>query len=172
MAIPDYFKNEVGSAITWKASGGTYAWTGKSVTNGNGRQGVKGDLGAAWARRWSVMLTSAVGSAATAGLEIELYWAPSDSATAGTNNPGGVSGTDATFNTTPSEYKRQLIPIGSLILSNNAGTGVQKQYFDFYPPTRYGSPVMVNSSGQTLSGTDADHTITMTPVEENVQDTM
>ena len=172
MALPDFLKYEVGTAVTWKASGGTCALTLTSVTNGNGRQGAKGDLGANRARIWDVLFTTSVGSAATAGNEIELWWAPSDSATAGTDNPGGVSGTDATFNTTPSEYTAQLVFIGSLILSNNAGTAIQKQWFAFSPPCRYGSPVVVNRSGQTLGSTAADHTITLIPREEAVEDTV
>jgi len=111
-----------------------------------------------------------VGSAATAGNEIELYWASSNSATAGTNNPGGTSGTDATFNTTPDEYKLQLVFIGSLILSNNAGTAIQEQHLAFSPPMRYGMPVVVNKSGQTLGGTAGDHTITLIPREEAQED--
>lgn len=171
MALPDYLLCEVGSALTWKSSGGTYALTCTSVTNGNGRQGAKGDLGQYRARRWLVEFTSSVGSAATAGNEIELYWAPSTSATAGTDNPGGLSGTDATFNTTPDEYKLQLIFLGSLILSNNAGTAIQKQYFFFEPPARYGSPAVVNKSGQTLGSTAGDHTVTLTPILDAVYDT-
>jgi hypothetical protein len=172
MALPDFLKYEVGTAKSWKASGGDYALTCTSVTNGNGRQGDKGDLGANRARVYTVLFTSSVGSAATAGNEIELWWAPSTSGTAGTDNPGGLSGTDATFNTTPDEYKLQLIYIGSLILSNNAGTGVQKQYFLFSPPTRYGMPVVVNKSGQTLGSTAGDHTVIITPNEEAVEDTV
>lgn len=171
MALPDFLKNEVGSLQTWKASGGTYGLTCTSVTNGNGRQGAKGDLGANRARIWDALFTSSVGSAATAGNEIELWWAASDSGTAGTDNPGNTSGTDATFNTTPAEYKQQLIFIGSLILSNNAGTGIQKQYLSFVPPCRYGMPVVINTSGQTLGATAGDHTVTLTPREEAVEDT-
>lgn len=172
MALPDFLKNEVGTPKSWKASGGDYGLTCTSVSNGNGRQGAKGDLGANRARIWDVLLTSSVGSAATAGLEIELYWAASDSGTAGTDNPGGTSGTDATFNTTPDEYKQQLIFIGSLVLSNNASTGIQKQWLSFVPPCRYGMPVVVNKSGQTLGGTAGDHTVTLTPREEAIEDTV
>lgn len=171
-ALPDYVKHEVGTAITWKSSGGIYAITLTSVTDGNGRQGAKGDLGANRARVWDVEFTSSVGSAATAGNQIELWWGASTSATAGTDNPGGLSGTDATFNTTPDEYKKQLIYIGSLILSNNASTGIQKQYLSFVPPCRYGMPVVVNKSGQTLGSTATDHTLTFIPREEGIEDTM
>jgi hypothetical protein len=118
-----------------------------------------------------VLFTSSVGSAATAGAEIELWWAPSDSATAGTDNPGGTGGIDATFNTTPDEYKQQLTYVGSLVLSNNAGTAVQRQWLSFVPPCRYGMPVVVNKSGQTLGATAGDHTVTLVPREEAVEDT-
>lgn len=170
MALPDFIKLEVGTPITWLGSGGSYAMTFAGITNGNGRQGAKGDLGANRARVWEVLFTSSVGAAATAGTEIELWWGASTSATAGTGNPGGLSGTDATFNTTPDEYKQQLIFVGSLVLSNNAGTGVQKQRFVFSPPARYGMPVLVNKSGQTLGLTEADHGVTLTPIEEAVED--
>lgn len=170
MSLPDYLKFTVGTSKSWKASGGDYLLTLTSVTNGNGRQGEKGDLGSSRARLWEVLFTSSVGSAATAGTEIELYWAASTSATAATDNPGNTSGSDATYNTAPDEYKLQLIFIGSLILSNNAGTGIQKQRFVFSPPCRYGMPVIVNKSGQTLGGTAGDHTITLTPIEEATED--
>ncbi len=173
MSLPDYFLREVGTAKSWKASGGDYGLTCTSVTNGNGRQGAKGDLGQYRVTSWIPFVTFSVGSAPTAGVEIEVWWAPSDSGTAGTDNPGGTSGTDATFNTTPNEYKQQLIFLGSLILSNNAGTGIQKQYLPaFVPPTRYGMPVVVNQSGQTMGGTAGDHTITMIPDAEGVYDTI
>jgi hypothetical protein len=171
MALPDYLLKEVGTAKVWKSSAGDYALTCTSVTDGNGRQGVKGDLGQYRARRWVVEFTSSVGVAATAGKEIELYWAPSTSGTAGTDNPGGLSGTDATFNTTPDEYKAQLVLLGALELSNNATTTIQKQYFIFEPLTRYGMPVVVNKSGQTLGSTAGDHTVTLTPDLEGVYDT-
>lgn len=171
MALPDFAKYEVGTAKVWAASGGDYSLTCTSVTDANGRQGAKGDLGANRARLYDVLFTSSVGSAATAGNEIELYWGASTSATAATANPGGLSGTDATFNTTPDEYKQQLLFVGALVLSNNAGTGVQRQRFVFTPPCRYGMPVVVNKSGQTLGATSGDHTVTLTPIEEAVEDT-
>lgn len=173
MALPEYLLKEVGTSKSWLNTGGDYGLTLTSVTNGNGRQGAKGDLGQYRVKRWVPFVTSSVGSAATAGTEIEFWWAASRSATAGTDNPGGASGTDATFNTTPGEYKVQMIFLGSLVLSNNAGTAVQKQYLaPFEPPTRYGMPVVVNSSGQTLGSTAADHSFTLIPDAEGVYDTI
>lgn len=163
-ANPNNITMASGSAIAWKSSGGDYALTCTSVTNGNGRQGAKGDLGATRAESYDALLTFSVGSAATNGTQIELYWASSPSATAGTSNPGGTSGTDATFNTTPDEYKLQLQFIGSMVLSNNASTGVQTQWIGpFVPKHRYGMPVVYNKSGQTLGSTAGDHTVTLYP---------
>ncbi len=165
MSVSAYGLRTTGTALSWKASGGDYALTLTSVTNGNGRQGAKGDLGQYWADGFSALFSAAVGSAATNGNVIELWWAPSPSATAGTDNPGGLSGTDATFNTTPDEYKYQLQYIGSLNLSNNAGTAVQTQVFaPFVPFARYGMPVVVNKSGQTLSSTAGNFEVRLIPI--------
>lgn len=171
MALPDYFKREVGTAKSWKASGGDYALTLASLANGAYRQGAKGDLGASRAQEWAVMFASSVGSAATNGLTIGLWWAPSTSATAGTDNPGNCDGTDSAL-TNGAELVSQLIYIGSLNLSNARGTNIQKQYFTFFPPTRYGMPVVGDLSGQTLGGTAADHEVRLTPIEDNIQDTV
>jgi hypothetical protein len=171
MALPDYFKNAQGTAISWKSSGGDYALTLTSLTNGSYRQGAKGDLGATWAQQFAVLFTSSVGSAATNGLTINLFWATSTNGTAGTDNPGNTDGTDSSLSN-GSEVSQQLIFIGSLNLSNARGTNVQKQYFTFFPPTRYGMPVVGNLSGQTLGGTAADHEVRLTPIESLVQDTV
>lgn len=121
---------------------------------------------------WNLTIDWANGSAATAGNEVEVYWGASSSATAGTDNPGGLSGTDATFNTTPDEYKQQLAYVGSLVSSNNAGTGVQRQVLRFVPPKRYGMPVIVNKTGQTASATEGNFQIVLEPVEEATEDTV
>jgi hypothetical protein len=169
MALPDFIKHEVGTAKSWKSSGGDYAITLTSLANDAERQGAKGDLGANRARLWEVLYTAAVGVAATNGKEIEIYWAASSSATAGTDNPGGTDGTDSLL-ANGEEKKHQLIFIGSLVLSNALGTGIQRQRFVFSPPCRYGMPVAANISGQALSATAADHEIRLTPIEEAVED--
>lgn len=165
MSVNAYLKQLVGTAISWKSTGGDYALTLTSLTNSSARQGAKGDLGSAFARRYAVLFTTAVGSAAANGLTVEVWWAASPHATAGTENPGAASGADAAF-ATSAEYKLQLLFVGALNLSNNAGTSVQKQVFELSPPTRYGMPVVVNLSGQSLSGTAADHEVRIVPIEE------
>lgn len=169
MALPDLFKAQQGTAKSWKSTGGDYAITLTSLASAAAREGGKGDLGATWSRRWAVFFTSSVAVAATNGKEIELYWAPSTNATAGTDNPGNVTGVDAALSN-PTELVPQLIFIGSLTLSNARGTNIQKQYFVFYPPTRYGTPVVQNLSGQALGATAGDHEIRLTPVDDLVEE--
>jgi hypothetical protein len=157
-----------GTAITWKASGGTYAMTFASLANNAGRCGVKGDLGSRWASRYAVVCEFNLDVAPTAGTVIEVYWAPShDNATF----PGGATGTDAAYKAAEEdEWKKQLTPIGCVVLTNDADTVVQTQVFVFAPPTRYGCPVVINKSGQAFEGDDDSHRITFVPLVEEVQD--
>lgn len=156
-----------GSAVSFKASGGDVTFTLTSLANGSGRQSAKADLGATRARLYDVLFASSLASAGTNGNEVELYWGASTSGTAGTDNPGSLSGSDAAL-TTPDEYKLHLMYVGSLIVSNAAGTGIQKQKFVFSPPTRYGMFVVVNKSGQALGSTAGDHEVRITPLTEAV----
>ena len=68
-----------------------------SLANGAARQGAKGDLGATRAARYSVTVGIEFDVAPTAGVEVEVYWSSSFSATAGTGNAGGASGADAAW---------------------------------------------------------------------------
>jgi hypothetical protein len=164
------FKLQQGATpIIWASSGGTFVWTPTSLSDGTGREGPKADLGAKWARRWVALLTSSVAASATDFKAIELWWGPSDNATAGTDNPGNLSGTDATL-TNAATLRYQLLLVGSLSLVNARTTSVQKQWFDFYPPLRYGVPLLYNASGQALGSTAADHTLTLIPLEETAED--
>ena len=155
-----------GTAITWTSSGGDKALTLTSLANDAAREG---DKSATWVdgtkglpELIEVRFESQVGSAATNGKEIELYVGESDSATAGTANPGNLTGADAALSN-PDELKNQLMFVGSLVLSNARGTNVQKQRLRFKPVCAYSVPVVVNKSGQTLGSTGTNHVVVMTP---------
>lgn len=151
-----------GTPITWLASGGTYGLTLTSVANAGARQGAKGDLGAVRQRKYNVQMQIQLAVAGTAGNTVDLYWAESNSATAGTNNPGNTTGTDAAY--TPSDYLPQLQYVGSLVVSNAAGTGIQiANVGPFSPRFRYGMPVIVNNSGQALGATAGNFSLSFTP---------
>ena len=162
-----------GSAIIWKASGGTYAMTMASIADNAARQGAKGDLGATRAARWSVLVEINMNVAPTAGEIIELWWSSSPSATAGTQNTGACSGTDAAYTGstggTVDQTKHQMDYIGALRLTPDADAVVQTQQFVFFPLQRYGMPVLVNKGGQALEGDDDSHRITLTPIVDELQ---
>lgn len=155
-----------GTPVTWTSSGGDKVLTLTSLTNNSAREG---DKSGSWVDGTKglpevidVRFESQVGSAATNGLEIELFVGESDDATAGNANPGNLTGADAGLSN-PDELKSQLIFVGSLVLSNARGTNVQKQRFRFKPVCAYTIPVAVNKSGQTLGATGTNHKVVMTP---------
>jgi hypothetical protein len=171
------FKIQQGATpLTWSSGGSpttgpNYLWTPTGILDAVGRAGAKGDLAqggspAVFARRWAVLLTTAVASAAADYKGIELYWSPSNSATLTTNNAADLTGADVTVSGA-TVLRAQLMLIGVMSLSNAKGTAVQKQWFpEFFPPTRYGIPMIYNASAQSLSSTAGDHTLTMVPIEE------
>lgn len=164
MAV-QYADYVAGTAKTWKNTAGDFALTLTSLANGSARQGDKGNFidatfgNPAYLR---VYFQTAVASAATNGLQVELYAGESTNATAATDNPAGLTGADGAF-ASPDELKLQLFLVGGLNLSNATGTAVQDQVFIYFPSSPYWVPVVVNKSGQALTGTAANHFITSTP---------
>jgi hypothetical protein len=156
-----------GPSKVWKQSGGDYAITLASLADGAGRCGEKADLGASFAAHYAVTLEVNLDVAPTAGNVIELYWAASYD---NTTFPGGATGTDAAYKPGEvDEWKKQLLAVGCLVVTNDADAVVQTQVFAFSPPTRYGCPVIVNKAGQALEGDDDSHKITLTPLIDEVQ---
>lgn len=155
-----------GTAITWDTVPTTYTITLTSLADQAVREGGKSgtlvDGTKGLPEIIEFRLESAVGSAATNGKELSLYVGESDNATAGTDNPGNLSGADATV-TNGTELINQLNFAGSLVLSNARGTNVQKQRLRYKPVCAYIIPVIYNNSGQTLSATAGNHKLVMTP---------
>jgi hypothetical protein len=160
-----------GTPSTWKSSGGTYAITAGGLNSLNARQGVKsasllvaptGLQTASMPEVLRFIIQTQMASAPTAGHEISLWLGFSDSATAGTDNPGGLSGTDASVSNT--DVIGQLVYAGSVILSNSLGTGVQLAYCSpVVPLDQYVCPVLFNQSSVSLSATSSQTFFTMIP---------
>jgi hypothetical protein len=165
--MPNEVLVKQGTSKVWKKTGGDCAITLASLADGAGRCGVKGDLGATFAARHAVTLELNMDVAPTAGKTVELYWAPSHD---NTTFPGGATGTDAAYKAgEEDEWKKQLLPIGCLVVTNDADAVVQTQVFVFSPPARYGCPVLINKAGQALEGDDDSHQITFTPLIDELQ---
>lgn len=177
MALPDQIGLVAGTSKTWKSSGGDFVLVLTSVTNNSAKEGDKNTTGWLDAAFGSVLpefvairFESSVGSAVTApNQDLELYIGESDSATAGTNNPGGLTGASASV-TTPDEKKTQCSPAMALPVSNALGTAVQRAYGTYIPSQPYPIPLVINKTGQTLGSTAADHQIIMTPYYRRVID--
>ena len=137
------------------------------AAGGGARQAAKTDLGATWARLWAIDACLEFESAPTDAGLVEFYWAPSPSATAGTGNAGGTTGTDAAFTDTVGNLA-QMQRVGSLALRNNVinigHVGV------FMPTFRYGNLVVVNQGSTALRSTatamDETHVVLTAVVDE------
>lgn len=139
------------------------------AASGGARHSAKGSLGTPWALDWSVDACLEFETAPTDGGQVEFYWAASPSATAGTGNPGGVTGSDAAFTDTAGNLG-QLMFIGILPVRNNVinigHIGIIR------PPYQWGSVLIVNQADQALRSTatamDETHVV-MTSLETEVQ---
>lgn len=143
-----------------------------SIANGAARQGAKADLGATRAARYAARLAVELNVAPTAGNEIQVFWSASFSATAGTGNDGGASGADGAYKAAEeTEWVKQLIYIGSLVVTADATTTVQVQTINsmFLPPTRYGSPVVLNVSGQAFFSDAVEMFFALEPIVDEAQ---
>ena len=156
-----------GTAKKWTSSGGDHVLTGTSLASGSGRAGDKSATGdildatKGLAALLEVWVTTKVQAAPTAGNTVDLYLSFSDSATAGTDNPGNLSGADAALGNV--DLLPQMVFVGSVVMSNSAGTGAQQQRFLVQPQDQYVIPVLVNNSGQALSATGTDTAVWITP---------
>ena len=136
-----------------------------SIANGAGRQGGKIDLGASWKQLYIPVLRVEFQATPTSGAAATLAWAPSNSATAGNDNPGGCTGADGAFS--DADLFNQLIIIGALHCDNAAS--VQQVYLgEFRPPTQYGSPVVWNASGATLDADNIQQGVILIPITETI----
>lgn len=157
---------DIGTPVTWQASGGTSALTLTSLASAAARQGAKSgsflDGTKGLPAYLEILFLSKMNAAAANGTFLNLFFGESDSATAGTANPGGLSGTDASLSN-PAEVTLQLRPVWAFPLSNALGTGAQSWRSVFYPRCAYLSPVIVNGTAQALSSTAGDHVLTVTP---------
>jgi hypothetical protein len=164
------FRVQDGTPKAWKSSGGDAALTFASLASGSARQGAKLDLGATRADSYDVFLDLEFAASPTGGTTVDVWWAPSGSATAATDNPGGITGSDAAYSGYSSNLTAslpQLQPVGSATLTAQATATVQRIYVGrFSPARRYGSPVVLNNgSGVALVSTDTNCQLRFVPVE-------
>lgn len=139
-----------------------------SVANAAARQSAKVDLGSVRGLLYSVRAAFELAATPTAGNTISLYWAPSGSGTAGTANPGNVSGSDAAYTGYSSNLTAtlpQLQYIGDFVCTAQAtGTVQYGEVGTFMPRERYGSLVVVNNSGAAIHSDDVECNVVFDPI--------
>lgn len=139
------------------------------AAGGGAREAAKANLTTPWAARWTVDACLEFETAPADNGAVEFYWGASPSATAGTGNPGVLTGSDAAITDTAGNLG-QLQFIGVLTLKNavvNIGhVGV------FTPVFQYGGLVVVNQGSTALRSTatamDETH-IVMTEIITELQ---
>jgi hypothetical protein len=144
-----------------------------SLADGAARQSAKVDLGANRASDYHVRCAFELAATPTAGDVIELYWAPSQHATAGTGNPGGVTGADAAYTGYSANLAaavKQLVFIGVFVCTAQATATVQvAEVGIFAPPERYGSLVIKNESNAALHSDDVESHVVFDPIVPEIQ---
>jgi hypothetical protein len=174
MALPDSALIQTGTEIVFRSSGGDAAITMTSVANAAGRQSVKADFGATRARYYDVFADVELAATPTAGNLIDVYLNPSGSATAGTDNLGNCSGTDAAhtgYSSNLAATVPQLIYVGSLVCTAQATSTVQSGYVGRVAiPQRYGSIVVVNNSGAAFHSAATNVRFRFVPVADTIID--
>lgn len=174
MALPDVIRTQSGTEKTFKSSGGTAVITMTSVANNAARQSDKLDFGASRGRWYDVFAEVELAATPTAGNEIEHYLGPSSSATAGTDNLGGLGGSDAAYSGYSSNLDasiKQLISIGSLVCTAQATATIQKGYVGrVYIPQRYAQLVVYNKSGAAFHSSAANVSFRFVPAEDSIED--
>lgn len=153
-----------GTALVWKNTGGINMNM-KNLATAGIREGVKSstliDGTKGFPELLEVVAETKLGSAPTAGNLCPVYLGFSSSSTAGTDNPGGLTGADAAVGN--ADQLPQLTFVGAIVLSNALSTGVQRQRMWCRPTAEYVIPVFQNSSGQTTSNVDGETSISIRP---------
>lgn len=154
-----------GTALTWKNTGGTFAMNMKALANAGIREGPKSatlvDGTKGFPELLIVTAETKVQATPTDGREFNVYLGFSSSATAGTDNPGGLTGLDAAVGDV--DQLPQLVFVGAIIMAGSLTTGVQRQVFQVRPLREYLIPVCHNDTGQTTSNVDGETVITIRP---------
>jgi len=178
VALPDFTKVSTGTAKTIKSSAGDAAITLASLANGNGtsaggRQSATLDLGANWAQRWRVNTEFELAATPTAGNAINLFASWNTATGAGDGNTSGSDAAYTGYSNNIDAATKQLEFLGAHICTAQATSTVQKSLVGvIFPKGRYLNLVVDNRSGAAFHSTDTNQVITLTPLEESIEDTV
>lgn len=144
-----------------------------SLADTAARQSAKVDLSANRAREYHVRAAFEFAATPVAGDVVELYWAPSQHATAGTGNAANVTGVDAAYSGYSSNLGASVLQlqfIGVFICTAQAtGTIQVAEVGVFSPPERYGSLIVKNEAGAAFHSDDVESHVVFDPIIPEIQ---
>jgi hypothetical protein len=181
MALPDNIYVSQGTAVIWGEAGATGLSLSVTKTlsldglaDGSARMGASADLGSNWNREYLVWFLVESGTAPTAGMTAELYFACSLD---NTNWPAGVSGSDGAWpaDGNEDEWAKQLGPPVAVLVATADGNAVQIQNPVIWRPSgRYVAPVVDNNLGQAFrdeaTASNNDSRVVLVPLNEVIVD--
>ena len=138
------------------------------VAAGAAEGSAKADLTATWAPQYAVHAAIEFATEPVTGTAVEFYWAPSVNSTAGSGNPGYVTGTSAAYTGTPgtlAEGLAQLMLIGIMPMGADCTGTIQMGFVGvFAPPTRYGSLIVFNNTADAFHSDAVEMGVSFTPI--------
>jgi hypothetical protein len=150
--------------IVWTDSGADKVITIASLAGTNAaRKGAGNDFGATRPEWWELWAKIGFGSAPTVGGLVHFYWARSVD---GTDYPAGFNSSDEAVSIigagTVQDRCDSCEYVGHFLAQNST-----TEYWQFIGlirmTTRYGAPLVLNSSGQSLSATGGNNLIHLRP---------
>jgi len=141
------------------------------LTDGQARESAIIDFEVNRALWYSVLASVETGTTPTTGEPIIFYLGPTPVSTAGTGNPGDLTGADADYiggTPTLDEGLAQMNFIGALICSADQKVQTASINPRFRVPERYGILVIENDSGATLFTDDVNMHVVFNPIRGDV----
>lgn len=159
-------KTRQGTAITFRGTGGTVAFTFQNVASGAGRISAQADLGSGdRPSTYKLRITTKAGAALAYGANLDVYLKTSD----GTISDGTPLGTaDAAIATSASKLNNCIV-IGSVIADSTTNGDVQSRSWPVVILDRYVQVAIWNNLGQTLTNTEADHIVELIPYVDVIE---
>lgn len=171
MSLPDFIKVKPGTPKVFRNTGGDAAITLASLANAAARQSVTLDLGEQWAREWRLDISFELAATPTAGAFINLFASYSGATGAGKGNTSGTDAAYTGYNSNIPDSSRHLTALASHVCTANPTATVQQANLGvIIPRGRYMNLVIENRSGAAFHNTETNQFVSMTPLDEQIQD--
>lgn len=176
MALPDYFKAELGTAVVWGPASGTGVTATLSINalaSGSAYQGAYVDLGAQFEDEYVLEAQVETGTAPTAGKTVDVWLISTDDTS---RWPAKVTGSDGSYTvgTADANLQQAGIPQLQIVVTADANTALTQQGIIVRPAGRYVTVIYRNGMDQAIrnQGTPANNLsrVILVPRRSLIQD--